>query len=101
MRKTVFMLVALVLAGCGATPHARRVPDVRGQRLDLAEARLDARGLRWEELGGGVFGVVGRSNWYVEDQVPLPGRRATTGRLGGAPGAGGGGGLTRQGDAGR
>jgi len=81
MRKTVFILVALVLAGCGATPHARRVPDVRGQRLDLAEARLDARGLRWEELGGGVFGVVGRSNWYVEDQVPLPGRRATTVRL--------------------
>ena len=81
MRTIPVILLALVLAGCGATPRAKLVPDVRGQRLDVAEARLDARGLRWEELGGGVFGVLVRSNWYVEDQVPLPGKRATTVRL--------------------
>ena len=81
MRKTAVILMALALAGCGGAPQAKRVPDVRGQRLDLAEARLDARGLRWEEVGGGVFGVVVRSNWYVEDQIPLPGKRATKVRL--------------------
>jgi hypothetical protein len=81
MRKTALILLTLALAGCGGMPQAKRVPDVRGQRLDVAEARLDARGLRWEEVGGGVFSVVVRSHWYVEDQVPLPGRRATTVRL--------------------
>jgi hypothetical protein len=81
MRITALILLAFVLAGCGSTPQPKRVPDVRGQRLDVAEARLDARGLRWEEVGGGVFGVVLRSNWYVEDQIPLPGKRATTVRL--------------------
>jgi hypothetical protein len=81
MRKTALILLALVLAGCGATPQPKRVPDVRGQRLDVAEARLDARGLQWEEVGGGVFGVVVRSHWYVEDQIPQPGKRATTVRL--------------------
>jgi hypothetical protein len=81
MRITALILLALILAGCGGTPQPTRVPDVRGQRLDVAEARLDARGLRWEEVGGGVFGVVVRSHWYVEDQIPLPGKRATTVRL--------------------
>jgi PASTA domain len=81
MRKTAVMLMALALAGCGGTPQPKRVPDVRGQRLDVAEARLEARGLRWEEVGGGVFGVVVRSHWYVEDQIPLPGKRATTVKL--------------------
>jgi hypothetical protein len=81
MRKTAVILMALALAGCAGTPQPKRVPNVRGQRLDVAEARLDARGLRWEEVGGGVFGVVVRSHWYVEDQIPLPGKRATTVKL--------------------
>ena len=81
MRKTAVMLMALALAGCGGAPQAKRVPDVRGERLDVAEARLDARGLRWEEVGGGVFGVIVRSNWYVTEQIPGPGKRATTVKL--------------------
>ena len=81
MRTAALILVLMLVAGCGGAGQAKRVPDVRGQRLDLAEARLDARGLRWEEVGGGVFGVVVRSNWYVEDQIPLPGKRATKVRL--------------------
>ena len=82
MRTTALIaLLAAVLAGCGGAAEPRRVPDVRGQRLDVAEARLDARGLQWEEIGGGVFGVVVRSNWYVDDQIPKPGKKATTVRL--------------------
>ncbi len=82
MRIATALAVVALLAGCGGGPVApKRVPNVRGQRLDLAEARLEARGLRWEEVGGGVFGVVVRSHWYVDEQVPAPGKKATTVRL--------------------
>ena len=83
MRTTalIILLLPAVLAGCGGVAEPKRVPDVRGQRLDVAEARLDARGLQWEEIGGGVFGVLVRSNWYVDDQIPRPGKKATTVRL--------------------
>ena len=81
MRKAfVIPLIALV-AGCGGAGQPKRVPNVRGERLDIAEARLDARGIGWEEVGGGTFGVVVRSNWYVIEQVPKPGKKATTVRL--------------------
>jgi len=82
MRTTALILaLAGLLAGCGVTAEPVHVPDVRGQRLDVAEARLDARGLQWEEIGGGAFGVLVRSHWYVDDQIPRPGRKATTVRL--------------------
>ena len=62
-----------VLAGCGGTAKPKPVPDVRGQRLDLAEDRLDVRGLDYEEIGGGNLGIVIRSHWWVCDQAPAPG----------------------------
>jgi hypothetical protein len=81
MRKALVIALAALLAGCGGTAQPKRVPNVRGERLDVAEARLDARGLDWEEVGGGTFGVVVRSHWYVREQIPAPGRKATTVRL--------------------
>ena len=81
MRLAALILVTALVAGCGGAGRPKRVPDVRGERLDLAEARLEARGLRWEEIGGGAFGVIVRSNWYVDEQIPKPGKRATTVRL--------------------
>jgi hypothetical protein len=58
-------LVVVVLAGCGGKSQPKRVPDLRGDRLDFAEARLDALGLDWEEFGGGNLGIVLRSRWIV------------------------------------
>src|SRR4051812_7683362 len=89
------LLLPLVAAGCGGAVAARRVPDVRGQRLDLAGGRRQARGLDFEGGGGGAvggvgrgggggcgtFGVVVRDGWTVCDQVPRAGRRARTVRL--------------------
>lgn len=75
-----FALLPLLAAACGGGTAAR-VPDVRGEPLDVAEHRLQARGLGFEEVGGGAFGIVVRDNWTVCDQEPRPGRRARTVRL--------------------
>jgi beta-lactam-binding protein with PASTA domain len=72
--------VLLPLAGCGST-EPRSVPDVRYERLDVAEERLDRLGLGYEEIGGGAFGVVVRSEWTVCRQEPAPGKEASTVRL--------------------
>jgi hypothetical protein len=63
---------ALLLAGC-VTTTAQRLPDLRGQRLDLAEDRLDALRVGYDTAGGGAFGVVVRSHWIVCEQSPRPG----------------------------
>ena len=64
----------LLLAGtaCGPT-RARAVPDVTGQRLDIAEDTLDELDLRYHTAGGGAFGIVVRSHWVVCEQDPPPG----------------------------
>ena len=81
MRKALLIAVVALVAGCGGASEPKSVPNVRYERLDVAEARLDARGIGWEEIGGGTFGVIVRSNWYVREQIPKPGAKATTVRL--------------------
>jgi beta-lactam-binding protein with PASTA domain len=73
------LAVAVLVAGCGR--EERRVPDVTGQRLDVAQERLEAAGLAYDTLGGGTFGVVVRSNWFVCEQNPNPGVVAETVKL--------------------
>jgi beta-lactam-binding protein with PASTA domain len=74
-------VLLLALAGCGGEREARSVPNVRGDRLDVAETRLDDLGLEYEELGGGAFGIVTASRWEVCDQTPRPGEQGTRVRL--------------------
>ncbi len=81
MKAAALIVLVAVLAGCGQTVEPKKVPNVRGERLDYAEARLEARGLQWEEIGGGTFGVIVRSHWYVREQIPAPGKKAATVRL--------------------
>ena len=79
---TVVLLVGLAHAttGCGGG-RRQKVPDVRGERLDVAQERLDALDLRYETVGGGAFGVVVRSHWTVCRQEPKPGVVARSVRL--------------------
>jgi hypothetical protein len=70
----------LALVGCGSN-EPKVVPDVRHERLDVAEERLDSLGLGYEEIGGGTFGIVVRSEWEVCRQEPAPGKKASTVRL--------------------
>ena len=72
----VLLSLTALVAGCGGDPEPTAVPDVRGERLDVAERRLDGAGLEYERVGGGAFGIVVRSKWSVCEQTPAPGTRA-------------------------
>jgi hypothetical protein len=78
MRYTTPVVAALFLAflagGCGG--EANRVPDVEGERLDVAQELLDDAGLGYEVIGGGALGVVVRRNWQVCEQRPRAGKVA-------------------------
>lgn len=77
---TTLLLLALLLAlvGCGSGSHV--VPSVVGERLDLAESTVNDAGLEYEEIGGGAFGIVVRSNWTVCAQEPKAGEE-TSGKV--------------------
>jgi hypothetical protein len=69
--------LVVLAAGCGSS--ARRavvVPDVTLEPLSTAEDTLDATGLGYHAVGGGLFGIVVRSHWTVCKQLPAPGKRA-------------------------
>lgn len=70
------LFLAVLAAGCGGEPHD--VPNVAGERLDVAADRLEDEGLEYELLGGGTFGVVVKANWYVCEQHPSGGSRASS-----------------------
>ena len=54
------------------------LPDLVGERLDVAEDALDDLGIDYEEIGGGTFGVVDASNWTVCAQDPEAGVETTS-----------------------
>lgn len=77
---------AVIAASFIASAHAQtgtaasvRVPRVSGLRLDTAEIRLLARGLRFREHGGGMFGILVKHNWQVCVALPGSGKRVARG----------------------
>jgi beta-lactam-binding protein with PASTA domain len=67
----------LTASACGSA-RPRAVPDVTGNRLDVAEDTLDASGLRYRAVGGGSFGIVVRAHWTVCRQSPRASVSATS-----------------------
>ena len=49
------------------------VPDLVGERLDIAKRQLAARGFEADVGGGGILGVVRDRNWRVTEQRPAAG----------------------------
>jgi hypothetical protein len=72
---TVFS-VMLLLAGC-SDGGAVTMPDVVGKRLDVAISDVKRAGFddKVEIIGGGIFGIVDKSNWTVCTQEPEDGRK--------------------------
>jgi hypothetical protein len=71
----VALLFVLELAACG--PHKDVVmPDVTGQRLDVAKNDIKQAGVqdKVKVVGGGLLGVIVDSDWEVCDQSPDPGQ---------------------------
>jgi hypothetical protein len=50
------------------------VPDVVGERLDIAKRRLQARRFEVDVEGGGLLGVLRERNWRVTEQTPAAGQ---------------------------
>ncbi len=75
MKKVVLLagIAVLVLAGCSGEKKDVAVPDVIGERLDLAQSHLEDAGLEYEALGGGTVGIVVESNWTVCQTEPAAG----------------------------
>jgi hypothetical protein len=49
------------------------VPNVVGERLDVAHQRLERAGFMVKEEDNGLFGTIVDSNWEVKEQDPAPG----------------------------
>jgi hypothetical protein len=49
------------------------VPDLVGERLDIAKRQLQARKFDADVDGGGLLGVIRERNWRVTKQAPAPG----------------------------
>ena len=69
------------LGGRGTRPHSALtpVPHLINVELDHAEAELQADGLTYTTVGGGMFGIVVTADWTVCSQHPGPGTRAAKG----------------------
>ncbi len=60
------------------------MPDVAGKKLDVALSDIERAGFEddVDVVGGGVFGIINKSNWEVCEQTPAPGKpMAKTPRL--------------------
>jgi beta-lactam-binding protein with PASTA domain len=68
----IVVVLASMLCGCGGASSP--VPDVVGERLDVAKSQVKDAGYDTEEIGGGTFGIVVESNWTVCETDPPAGQ---------------------------
>ena len=66
-------VTATTLTNGGTVIVTTAVPNLVGERLDVAKDRLSRAGFEVDVQGGGVFGIVVDSNWQVVEQTPGPG----------------------------
>ena len=74
LRFAISSVLVLALAGCGSDSEVA-MPDITGTRLDVALSDIERAGFDGEPevTGGGVFGILDKSNWTVCEQSPAAG----------------------------
>ena len=79
LRVAVAFIVLFGLVGCGGD-KLPAMPTVVGQKLDVALSDIKRAGFSndVEVLGGGVLGVIDKSNWTVCEQEPAAGQALTS-----------------------
>ncbi len=79
LRVAVAFIMLLGLVGCGGG-KLPVMPTVIGQKLDVALSDIKRAGFSddVEVLGGGVLGVIDKSNWTVCEQEPAAGQAMTS-----------------------
>lgn len=77
LRLALALVIIIGLAGCGSTRKV--MPSVVGLKLDTALSDIERAGVKdtVEVLGGGLFGILDKSNWQVCDQEPAAGAVVT------------------------
>lgn len=71
--RTVTVTGPVTTTNGGTVIVTTAVPEVVGERLDVALDRLRRAGFDPDVEGGGVFGIIEESNWQVVTQEPGPG----------------------------
>ena len=70
---TETITVAPAVTNGGTVIVKTAVPQLVGERLDVALDRLDRAGFDPDVEGGGLLGIIDESNWEVVLQDPGPG----------------------------
>ncbi|HSJ17596.1 MAG TPA: PASTA domain-containing protein, partial [Solirubrobacterales bacterium] len=65
--------------GGGEGTQGIELPDLAGERLDIADQELSDLGLRSRAEGGGLFGIVESENWEVCETDPAAGEEMRPG----------------------
>jgi beta-lactam-binding protein with PASTA domain len=71
--------IAAIAGPASASNSSVRVPNVTGRNLAVAENQLMANRLIPVEKGGGIFGIIVKSDWQVCVQTPSAGRAVAPG----------------------
>jgi beta-lactam-binding protein with PASTA domain len=66
-------VISPTLTNGGTVIVTTAVPDLVGERLDIASERLLRAGFVADVEGGGIFGIVDEAGWEVVEQDPPPG----------------------------
>ena len=72
-RSHTVTVVSNTITNGGTVIVRTAVPDLVGQRLDVAKDRISRAGFDADVKGGGTFGIIVDSNWQVVEQDPGPG----------------------------
>lgn len=77
--RTATVTVPVATTNPGTVIVTTAVPDVVGERLNVAKERVGRAGFDLDVVGGGLLGVIVEGNWEVVAQSPAPGEQREQG----------------------